>query len=60
MTNEQFETLMGKMDHLIGAVDTVGKLLAELSADLTCDNKNDGYRLPELLFTMTRLLKDET
>ncbi len=58
MTDKQFEALMGKMDQLIGAVNGVGESLAELSADLTCDNKDNSYRLPELLFTMTRLLKD--
>ena len=58
MTDKQFEALMGKMDQLIGAVNNVGVSLAELAADLTCDNKGDSYRLPELLFTMTRLLKD--
>lgn len=53
MTEQQFEILMGKMDRLIGAVNSLEETLTEMASDLTTDNEGHSYRLPELLIGMT-------
>ena len=53
MDEQQFEALMSKMDRLIDAVNSLEETLTEMASDLTTDNENQGYRLPELLIGMT-------
>lgn len=58
MTEEQFGVLIGKLDTLISIARDIDEILIELSCDLTCDNEDNSYRLPEVLFSMMEFIED--